>query len=62
MQETEDGRRVVVTYFSHKFTSSERNWPVHERELFGLVWALRKYRYYLMGAEVKYEGDHKPLT
>lgn len=62
MQETEDGRRVVVTYFSHKFTSSERNWPVHERELFGLVWALRKYRHYLMGAEVKYEGDHKPLT
>lgn len=62
MQEREDGKRVVVTFFSHKFTSAERNWPVHERELFGLVFALRKFRHYLMGADVKYEGDHKPLA
>ena len=61
MQERGDAR-VVITYFSHKFTASERNWPVHERELFGLVFALRKFRHYLMGAEVRYEGDHKPLA
>lgn len=62
MQEREKDQRVVITYFSHKFTASERNWPVHERELFGLVFALRKFRHYLMGAEVRYEGDHKPLA
>ena len=62
MQEDEDNNRRVVTYFSKKFSPAERNWPVHERELFGLVYALRKFRHYLMGAEVAYEGDHKPLA
>lgn len=62
MQEQESGTRAVVTYLSHKFTDAERNWPVHERELFGLVFSLRKLRHYLMGAEVSYEGDHKPLA
>ncbi len=58
----DDGQRVVVTYFSHKFSKAEQNWPVHERELFGLIFALRKFRYLLYGAEVTYEGDHKPLV
>ena len=62
MQKKADGNRGVVTFFSHKFTASERNWPVHERELFGLVFALKKFRHYLMGADVSYEGDHKPLA
>ena len=60
-QELPSGDRVVIAYISHKFNKTERNWPVHERELYGLVHALKKYRHYLMGEHFVYEGDHKPL-
>ena len=40
-QVQENGDRVVIAYLSHKFNKTERNWPVHERELWGLVHALR---------------------
>ena len=62
MQVHPDGTRSVVLYFSHKWSQTEKNWPVHERELFALVYALRKFRHYLMGEEFTYEGDHKPLA
>lgn len=61
LQEDEDGERRVIAYFSHKFSDAERNWPTHEQELFGLVYALRKFRHYLVGHPIRYEGDHRPL-
>ena len=61
MQEDDEGQRRVVCYFSHKFTAAEKNWTVGERELFGLVFALRKFRHYLVGTPIRYENDHKPL-
>ena len=61
MQDDDEGQRRVVCYFSHKFTEAERNWSVNERELFGLVYALRKFRHYLVGTPIRYENDHKPL-
>jgi hypothetical protein len=62
MQVHPDGMRSVVLYFSHKWSQTEKNWPVHERDLFALVYALRKFRHYLMDEEFTYEGDHKPLA
>lgn len=61
MQEIRPGDRGVVAYFSKKFSPAQRNWPVHERELYGLIHALKKYRHYLLGSDVTFEGDHKPL-
>jgi len=61
LQRTTDGQSRVISYFSHKWTSAEANYPTHEKELMGLVWALKKFRHYLVGAKIKYEGDHKPL-
>ena len=51
----------VVLYFGHKFTKSERNWPVHERELYALVYCLRKFRHYLVGQRIQFVSDHKPI-
>ena len=62
MQIKKDGSRVVIAYLHHKFNKVEQRWPIHERELYGLVHSLRKYRHYLMGADFVYEGDHKPLA
>ena len=61
MQADDEGHRRVVCYFSHKFSEPEKNWTVNERELYGLVYALRKFRHYLVGTPIKYENDHKPL-
>ena len=62
MQIRPDDTRVVIAYLHHKFNKVEQRWPIHERELYGLVHSLRKYRHYLMGADFIYEGDHKPLA
>ena len=62
MQIRPDNTRVVIAFLHHKFDKVEQRWPIHERELYGLVHSLRKYRHYLMGAEFVYEGDHKPLA
>lgn len=58
----DDGNKRVVAYASKKFNNTEQNWPTHERELFGFVYAFKKWRHYLYRSAVTIEGDHKPLT
>ena len=61
MQQRGDNR-AVIAYHSRKFTPVEQRWPTHERELFGFVAAAKKWRHYLHGNKVSFEGDHKPLV
>jgi hypothetical protein len=35
--------------FSHKFKDHEKNWPVHDKELFAIVYAFERYRHFLRG-------------
>ena len=62
LEQEHNGQRRVVAYFAKKWNDTSRKWPIHERELFALVFAIRKYRHYLVGTTVTYEGDHKPLA
>lgn len=61
-QETDDGRKPVA-FFSHRLSDQERKYPVHERELFAIVLALRMWRHFLYGSEftVTCSTDHRPL-
>ena len=61
-QETDTGRRPVA-FFSHRLSDRERKFPVHERELFAIVLALRVWRHYLYGSDftVTCSTDHRPL-
>ena len=52
-----------VAFFSHCLNTTERNYPVHERELLAIVLALRVWRHFLYGSsfQVVCQTDHRPL-
>jgi len=60
MQDFGDGLQPIA-YESHRFTDRESEWPTHERELFAIVYALKKWRHYVGMRDVSVYTDHAPL-
>ncbi|KAG2766235.1 hypothetical protein PC129_g16955 [Phytophthora cactorum] len=62
MQFDDEGRERVVGYQSHQLKSEERNYPVHDKELLAMRYALIQLRVYLLG-EQTFAGytDHASL-
>ncbi|OBQ32094.1 MAG: hypothetical protein AN485_22425 [Anabaena sp. MDT14b] len=56
----EDPRYVVCV--SRALSASERNYSATKRELLGIIFALRKLRFYLAGRRFHVFTDHKALT
>ena len=44
-----DGAERVVCYQSRQLQEAERNYPVHDKELLAMKYALAKFRVYLLG-------------
>ena len=51
----------IIAFWSGKFNPAEQNYPVHERELLGIVSTLKKYSHLLYGTKFTVYTDHKPL-
>lgn len=51
----------VVANGSRKILRAECNYTTTERECFAIVWARKKYRYYLVGRIVTVRTDHHSL-
>jgi transposase InsO family protein len=51
----------TIAFESKKLTPAERNYPVHDREMLAVVYALRKWRHYVLGHPVDLITDHKSL-
>ena len=53
-----------IAYYSYKMTSAERNYPIGEQELLGVVKSLEHWRCYLEGCVGRFTvlTDHKPKT
>jgi hypothetical protein len=51
MQHDDEGRERVVSYQSRQLRPAERNYPVHDKELLAMKYALVKFRVYLLGEE-----------
>ena len=60
-QTTDDGRKVLICCGSRSLTSAERNYSTIESECLGIVWAIKKCRIYLLGADFVVYCDHAPL-
>ena len=51
----------LVSFASRKLSSAERNYSNTEREGLAMVYALQKYRHYLLGGNFKIFTDHSTL-
>ncbi len=49
MQFDDDGKERVIAYVSRQLKPAERNYPVHDKELLSMKYALAKFRVYLLG-------------
>lgn len=53
----------IVAICSKKLSSSQRNYSAYKKELYGIVYCLRKFHAYIWGRkDVVLWTDHKPLT
>ena len=51
----------LVAYESKKLNRAQQNYSAYERELFAIIYALRKWRHYLYGALFEIVFDHKSI-
>jgi hypothetical protein len=61
-QTMEDGSEKPVAFASIKFNTTQRNWATIEKEAFGAIWALNKFRHWVFGRVVTVFTDHNPIT
>ena len=47
---------------SHTFTDTQRRWSTPKQEAYGIYFAIKKWNYYLQGADIIVRNDHKPLA
>ena len=57
----EDGKPYVVYYASKTLNEAQRNYTTIEKELLTVVYALDKFRAYLVGSDIVIFTDHSAL-
>ena len=62
LSQIHDGTEFPVAFFSHTFTDTQRRWSTPEQEAYGIYFAVKKWNYYLQGADIIVRNDHKPLA
>ena len=70
LSQTHDGAELpviprhykVVAFLSHTFTDTQRRWSTPKQEAYGIYFAVKKWNYYLQGADIIVRNDHKPLA
>ena len=62
LSQLHDGTKLLVAFLSHTFTDTHRRWSTPEQEAYGIYFAVKKWNYYLQGADITVRNDHKPLA
>ena len=51
-----------IAFLLHIFLETLRKWSTMEQAASGVYYAITKWNYYLQGADVIVQNDHKPLN
>jgi hypothetical protein len=61
-QPNENGDLQVIACVSKKYNDTQMRWSATKRELYAAMWAMRKFRKYLLGRKFTLSVDHQPLV
>ena len=61
LRQREDGKPYVVYFASKTLNEAQRNYTTIEKELLAVVYALDKFRAYLVGSDIVIFTDHSAL-
>jgi transposase InsO family protein len=50
-----------VVFISHKLSKSQMHWPIHDKEMYAVVYCFKSCRWYLQDRDVTVYTDHKSL-
>ena len=56
------GNLLPVICVSKKLSDTQQRWSATKRELYALVWSVKRLRQYLIGRHFVARVDHKPLV
>ena len=62
LSQEHDGTEFPVAFLSHTFSETQCKWSTTEQEAFGVYYMITKWNYYLQGANIIVQNDHKPLA
>ena len=62
LSQEHNGTEFPVAFLSHTFMETQCKWSTMEQEAFGVYYATMKWNYYLQGANIIVQNDHKPLA
>ena len=51
-----------ISFMSRALKPHEKNYPAYKKELLGIIYACKKFHYYLWGRKFVLYTDHRPLT
>jgi hypothetical protein len=60
-QHDDNGDLRPVLFMSHKLSGAELNWPVHDKEMYAIIYMLKQCRMYVQGKHVTIYTDHRSL-
>ena len=62
LSQIHNGAEFLVAFLPHTFTDTQRRWSTPEQEAYGIYFTVKKWNYYLQGADIIVRNDHKPLA
>jgi hypothetical protein len=62
LQEDENKEWKPIQWASKKLTPTERRYGITEKEMYAVVWGIKKFEYELRGRKFRLVTDHKALT
>ena len=58
--EEHDGTEFPIAFLLHTFLETQRKWSTTEQEAYGVYYVITKWNYYLQGADIIVQNNHKP--